>query len=311
MVRSYEFRNFIDYSKLKDQYKIQGYELVELSIGYDDIVYLLFSKSIPERVNGMFVPTKSNTDYKCLILVVDWDNNELFSTELFNLGVQEANIHFIQPIGDNILLLGARAYFYKDGNTDKNAIIIDKYGKIINKFCLGDGIQDCIVTSDKTIITSYFDEGIFGNYGWDNPLGRNGIVVWNETGEKIWENSKYDICDCYAINIDVLNNLWFYYYTDFNLIKTNFHSDQIYNVSIEGSSAFLINKKQTELIFDGGYNKHNQFIGYKLDKDKVIGKFGFDIIYNKSRLLLQRYTFRSSKAIFIDNNYRIYCKDFL
>lgn len=311
MERICEFHSYIDYNELKEQYKIQQYELVNFSIGYDEIVYLLFSKSIPERINGMFVPTKSNTDYKCIILIVDWDNNELLGSEMYNLGIQEANIHFIQPIGDEILLLGARAYFYKDGSTDKNAVITDKYGTAIKKFCLGDGIQDCIVTSDKKIITSYFDEGIFGNNGWENPLGQNGLVVWNEFGEKIWENKKYDICDCYAINIDVQGNLWFYYYIDFNVVKTNFFCDQVYDVNIEGSSAFLINRKQTELIFDGGYNKHSQFVGYKLDKDIIAGKFGFDIIYNSSRLLLQRYTFRSSKAVFIDNNYRIFCKDFL
>lgn len=311
MERICEFQNYIDYNELKDKYKINQYELVNLSIGYDEIVYLLFSKSVPERVNGMFVPTNSNTDYKCIILVVDWNTNEILGSQIYDLGIQEPNIHFIQPIGNELLLLGARAHLYKDGNTDKNAVITDRYGTVIKKFCLGDGIQDCIVTSDNKIITSYFDEGIFGNNGWDNPLGRNGIIIWNKTGEKTWENTKYDICDCYAINIDGQNNLWFYYYTDFNLVKTNFFNDQVYDVNIDGSSAFLINKKQNEIIFDGGYNKHNQFIGYRLDRDIIKGKFGFDVIYNSTRLLLKRYTFRSSKAVFIDNNNRIFCKDFL
>lgn len=311
MERTCEFNNFIDYNHLKEQYDIQDHHFINFSIGYDSIIYLLFSENIPERVNGMFVPTKSYTDYKCITLIVDWENNELLGSELYNLGIQEANLHLIQPIGDEILLLGARAILYKDGTTDKNAIITDKHGTTIRAFCLGDGIQDCIVTPDKKIITSYFDEGIFGNNGWDIPLGQNGIVVWNEFGDKIWENKKYDICDCYAINIDDLSNLWFYYYTDFYLVKTNFLNDQEYHVNIEGSSAFLINKMQTELIFDGGYNKHNQFIGYSLYKDKIIGKFDFNVIYNSKRLLLQRYTFRSSKAVLIDNNNRIFCRDFL
>ncbi|BCK00511.1 hypothetical protein [Anaerocolumna chitinilytica] len=259
----------------------------------------------------MFVPTKSNTDYKRIVLIVDWNNNELLGSKMYNLGIQEANIHFIQPIGNEFLLLGARARFYKDGNTDKNAIITDRYGTLIKKFCLGDGIQNCIVTLDKKIITSYIDDGIFGNFGWDTPLGRNGIVIWDELGQKIWENTKYDICDCYAINIDDQCNLWFYYYTDFNLVKTNLISDQVYDVNIDGASAFLINKKQNEIIFDGGYNKQNQFIGYSLDRDIITGKFSFDAIYNSSRLLLQRYTFRSSKAVFMDNNNRIFCNDFL
>ncbi|SHO52524.1 hypothetical protein [Anaerocolumna xylanovorans] len=310
MKRLCEFTNFIDYGKLKEQYNIRDYELANLSVGYDDVIYLLLAGNIPERISGMFVPTKSNTDYKCIIVAADWENNELLGSELYNLGVQETNIHFIQPIGNEILLLGARAYHYRDGRTDKNAIIVDKYGNIIKKFCLGDGIEDCIVTSDKRIITSYFDEGIFGNYGWDTPLGQSGLVVWNESGGKIWENTKYDICDCYALNIDESNNLWFYYYTDFNLIKTDFHNDQIFDIDIDGSSAFLINKKQTELIFDDGYKSHKQFTGYHLKHNKIIGKFSFEILYHKSQLLLQRYTFRSSKAVFIDDNDRMFCRDF-
>lgn len=310
MERICEFQNYIDCNELKEQYKIQQYELVNLSIGYDELVYLLYSRCIPERVNGMFVPTKSNSDYKCITLVMDWINNELLGSKMYDLGIQKVNLHFIQPIGNDFLLLGARAHLYKDGTTDQNAMITDRYGRTIKKFCLGDGIQDCIVTMDKKIITSYFDEGIFGNYGWDNPLGQNGIVIWDELGEKIWENTKYDICDCYAINIDDQNNLWFYYYSDFHLVKTNFHKDQVYDINIEGSSAFLINKKQNELIFDGGYHNHH-FIGYRLDKDIITDKFIFDLTYSSSRLLLKRYTFRSSKAVFMDNNSRIFCKEFI
>lgn len=35
---------------------------------------------------------------------------------------------------------------------------------------------------DGRIVTSYFDEGIFGNFGWDQPLGASGLVVWDEQG---------------------------------------------------------------------------------------------------------------------------------
>ena len=49
---------------------------------------------------------------------------------------------------------------------------------MLSRFCLGDGIQDCVVKKDGTIITSYFDEGVFGNYGWDEPLGDCGLIAW-------------------------------------------------------------------------------------------------------------------------------------
>ena len=44
---------------------------------------------------------------------------------------------------------------------DQNAWIVSRDGAVLSRFCLGDGIQDCVVKKDGTIITSYFDEGVF------------------------------------------------------------------------------------------------------------------------------------------------------
>lgn len=161
------------------------------------------------------------------------------------------NYHFIQPIGDNILLSGARCHLYTDEIAEKNALIITKAGEVISEICFGDGIEHVIVTPDNRIITSYFDEGIFGNYGWDNPIGCNGLIVWNDKGDILWEASKYPIYDCYAMNVDDEYNLWFYYYDEFKLVKTNYRKDIVYQPEISGSGAFLITKNGRCLIFDG------------------------------------------------------------
>ncbi len=55
---------------------------------------------------------------------------------------------------------------------------------------------------DGTIITSYFDEGVFGNYGWDEPLGACGLIAWTSEGTPLWKNENYSIYDCYAISLD-------------------------------------------------------------------------------------------------------------
>ena len=35
----------------------------------------------------------------------------------------------------------------------------------------------------------------------------------------------YSIYDCYAISLDEEENLWFYYYDEFRLVRTNFKED--------------------------------------------------------------------------------------
>ena len=110
------------------------------------------------------------------------------------------------------MLVGARCTYYGNDQYDLNAKVCDRDGKL-----LGDGIQSVQVTENGTIWTSYFDEGIFGNYGWSDPIGSCGMLAWDEHGNKLYENHAADIADCYALNVVNEDQVWFYYYTDFEL----------------------------------------------------------------------------------------------
>ncbi len=301
-----ELSNRINLKEILSKHQLDSYQIVNYSIGNDDQIYLLMAKNIPDRIDGMFVPTISNTNYKALVLTVDWYSGELIHTNVIDFGVIKPNIHFLQPIGDNYLLLGARASLYKDGTTDKNAIIIDATGNIIRTMCLGDGIQDCLVDSQNRIITSYFDEGIFGNNGWSRPIGESGIIQWSETGDILWKNWRYDICDCCAMNLDSNDNLWFYYYTNFDLVKTDYTTDIVYTPKIEGSSGFLLNRQQNAILFDQGYNHHGKFCVLTL-ANHTLGEIKQCCLeYNGEKLDDLGFSFRNSKAIFLDNDQMYY-----
>ena len=199
--------------------------MVDCSVGADGLVYLLFSGHVPERINGMFVDTRANAHYRGIGLAVDWQDGTVLGWEPYDFGVQEMNFHFIQPIGEDILLLGSRSRCYRDGSVDQNAVVVDKNGRKLREMCLGDGIQSCAVACDGRIITSYFDEGVFGNFGWDRPVGSCGLIVWDRNGQPIWKNKTYPIWDCYAMNLDDQENLWFYYYSEFNLVRMNLNAE--------------------------------------------------------------------------------------
>ena len=288
---------------LKRRHNIEKYTFVSSSIGYNDEVYFLFSEHVPERINGMFVNSRANTGYKVVHGLVDWPSEKLLYEECFDLGVHEMNFHFVQPIRQDILLLGARAGL-RDGIYEKNASIVNEKGKVLNTIFLGDGIEDCIVTTDGRIITSYFDEGVFGDF----PLGNKGLIVWDSAGQPIWKNEHYAIYDCYAMNIDEQENLWFYYYDEFNLVRTDFQRDLVYHPEINGITKFLLTKGN-QLMCDGGYNKHGQF--YKMDilYDRLENMETVNLEHEGSNILLQDSVFRSSKAIFTDNRNHLYFKD--
>lgn len=294
------------FKDLKVKYGIEKYTFVNGCIGYNDEVYFLFSEYVPERIKGMFVDTQANTRYMAVHGIVDWANEELVYDECIDFGVHEMNYHFIQPIGENILLLGVRCQMLNSGTYEENACIVNRQGEILQAFCLGDGIEDCIVTRDGRIITSYFDEGVFG----DAPFGNKGLVIWDCNGCRVWENKKYWIMDCYAINVDEQENLWFYYYSDDDLVWTDFEKDIVYHPEIEGMTKFLITKRK-QLLCDGGYNKHGQFHKIDILHDRLANMETVDLEYDGKLLLLKDAAFRSSKAIFMDNKGHIYFKNII
>lgn len=294
--------------ELKKQYCLESFRLVNIQTGYDDAVYLLFSGNIPEQINGIYVNTEANTEYRVLCLYTDWTEGSVLGGEVFQLGTHRMNFHFVQPIGDKLLLLGSRCRRFSDGTSEKNAVLVSKTGQVVWEKCFGDGIQDCVITRDAQILTSYFDEGVWGNMGWTQPIGSCGIIKWDGQGNILWKNKKYDICDCYVMTVDDRENLWFYYYTDFDLVKTDFKQDRVYSTGIEGSNAFLFTKDGKYTMFDGGYNRHSAFKGAKLLDDGLGPLFDIDIVEGEGPILPRYTVLRGSKAVFVDNKGKIYLK---
>lgn len=166
--------------------------LVDYCTGFDSYIYLLFSRTPPQRFNGMFVNTIANAEYTAVKIKVDWNEGRIVSIQIHALGIHRLNYHYIRPLCGNFLLLGARCHYNDGNNPENNALVIDEAGSKKYEMCLGDGINDCITTEDGKIITSYFDEGVFGNYGWDQPIGSSGLIVWDVTGRILWKNEKID-----------------------------------------------------------------------------------------------------------------------
>jgi len=97
------------------------------------------------------------------------------------------------------------------------------------------------------------------NYGWDEPLGACGLIAWTSEGTPLWKNENYSIYDCYAISLDEEENLWFYYYDEFRLVRTNFKEDFVFELPIEGSGAFSVAPSGNTFLFQGGYQQRDKF----------------------------------------------------
>jgi len=245
-------------------------ELVAFNVGPDGVVYLVvalqpldyrieqpgwasFAKTVPEQPQRYRVVGLSGREP-----VVDL----LIEGERFN-------IHDVQPLGDELLLVCVRSNYEGPDDFEKNGRVYTRDGKFAREILLGDGIQLVQATSGGVIWTSYFDEGVFGNYGWQTPVGASGLVAWDPGGIKLYEfqpsKGLDSICDCYALNVESEEDVWLYYYTEFPLVRLHDREIQsVWRMPLEGSDAFAVSASHA--LFRGGYKDRDTYQLFALGK---------------------------------------------
>ena len=147
-----------------------------------------------------------------------------------------------------MLIAGTRARWRGPRDFDLNGIVLDPAKGEREQFLLGDGIEDVGIDAQDRIWVSYFDEGVFGNYGWNHSgptgPGAGGLVCFAPNGDRLWSFNDTvlpSIDDCYALNVQH-ETVWAYYYSAFELceIDMNFRTQQISGVPVHGAKAFAV-----------------------------------------------------------------------
>jgi hypothetical protein len=255
-------------------------KIIDCCIGMNGEVIILAQLNEPDRYDengiGIFPKVSSKKDNHYRIY-------KIFSESISKIDIQNEhfNYHFIRDLGNETYLLAcARSYYYNENKYDLNAHIYDCKGEKLREFLIGDGIQDIKVTKEGTIWTSYFDEGIFGNYGWENPIGSSGLRAWDTHGNSLYSydpaNEEYSICDCYALNISEENEVWFYFYTEFYICRlTKNMNTEYWKSDISGAHMLLIS--YGFVLIDQGYNEQSKYELFRIENNqlKKIGVYEF------------------------------------
>jgi len=88
----------------------------------------------------------------------------------------------VQPMpGDRVLVAGARCR-WRRGDPDRNAVLYGPDGQVISDHVLGDGIAHVLATSTGQVWVGYFDEGIYGNYGWGQADTQEPVGAYGSSG---------------------------------------------------------------------------------------------------------------------------------
>jgi len=185
-----------------------------------------------------------------------WPATANLMGDAVDLGDLSVAFPFVQPLPNGeLLIVGGRC---RPG--DENASVVAANGARRLSFCAGDGIESVQTTRSGDIWVSYFDEGVFGNFGWGGgrgpaPIGSPGLVRFATDGSisyRFSPPSGHDsIADCYALNVGE-DHVWAYYYTDFDLVRIDHAgSTRAWSTDIAGARAVAIHGDR--VLFFGGY----------------------------------------------------------
>jgi len=164
--------------------------------------------------------------------------------------------------GDNILVVARRCQRSDNGTHELNARVYRPDGSLESEFCLGDGIEHVQADSAGRLWVGYFDEGVFGNFGWGTshgatPIGVTGLVCFDVRGKKLWEFEPppgFDsIADCYAMNV-AEDAVWVCYYTEFPIVRVDSeHRATAWATGLRGPRELAVGKDYV-LVY-GGYGE--------------------------------------------------------
>lgn len=222
---------------------------------------------------GIFPMSRSPSDL-AFSLIVHRDTG----AETIRLPAMNITFPYVDLFSDGgCVLVGARSSWRSKNDFDLNGALIERGTKVAKRLCFGDGIEGVGIDGADRIWISYFDEGVFGNFGWSHPgptgLGAGGINCFDRTGELLWQHNREDateyIDDCYAMNVSPLG-VWFYFYSAFKVARvTEEFSVEYFETPISGSHNFITDGHR--FVFSSQYREPaTTFHATNLHKGKLV-----------------------------------------
>ncbi len=176
----------------------------------------------------------------------------------------------LQPLPDgHLLLVGARCR-HRGGDPDHNAAVHAPDGTLVRTGVLGDGISHVRTTSTGDVWVGYFDEGVFGNLGWDDPIGAPGLLRFDSLLRQTWAyrppEGAGEIADCYALNVTDTET-WACYYTDFPVVRVRGDRTDAWQAGV-AAQALAVHGGRVALV--GGYrDDHNRVVFLELSSGET------------------------------------------
>ncbi|WP_229750148.1 hypothetical protein [Paenibacillus nasutitermitis] len=93
--------------------------------------------------------------YTCKVLIIKENVIETVVME-----GQQFNYHYVQPLRNQLLLVGTTSTYYGKDKYDLNAKVCDYNGSTIREFLLGDGIQSAAMAGTSQSVSRVLSPGM-------------------------------------------------------------------------------------------------------------------------------------------------------
>lgn len=245
--------------------KAAGFKIASIAVGLNgEAIRLLVPRMYADALTGRieqpgwasFPKTHTEMEYSAIVSISEGP----ITREVRLSGLTET-FPKIDVLAENeILVVAPRCYRSSDGSYDLNATIYDRNGEQQREFLLGDGIKHVQTDGRGNIWVGYFDEGVYGNLGWqsaDAPIGIAGLSCFSQRGQKMWDFQPPEgfdhISDCYALNV-ANDGVWACYYTDFPIVFIDSAwRIRAWRTEIMGARALAVSRGKVLLY--GGYGE--------------------------------------------------------
>jgi len=272
---------------------------VTIGLGDDNelLLLVLYGEEDQQFKSGSGIFPKIRADKKQDFKVISHKNGVRTDTWLKD---ETYNYHFVQRLSSGDLLLANARCSYNGGAPDRHARVFTQEGRFVRDLVLGDGLASLECTGGR-IWTTYFDEGIFGNFGWDSPIGSHGVIQWDEHGKRLFsleDTGRFEVADVYATNVVNRDECWFYYYDEFELVKLD--SGKVrstWDCPIDGAHCLAV--AEPFVLMNGGYDRPHTYELLQLTSENVLRSvqpisFEIDSLQNSGFIA------RGSTLVFVD-----------
>lgn len=155
--------------------------------------------------------------------------------------------------GGDLILVGSRCR-WSDKGVVPNAGVWSPDGRRMARAVIGDGVASIEVTNRGEIWVGYFDEGIYGNFGWGEPgprpIGASGLLRLSRSLDLVWRypaDARPAIDDGPSLNV-VGDVVWMTHDADYPLVRIADGRPSVWTNETGSASAVLVEGETVALV---------------------------------------------------------------